>query len=43
MTTPDADKRDLLTLIRESVIGEDQVMETPYGARRVTYAPTVPP
>lgn len=29
---------DLLALIRDSVIGEDHVMETPYGARRVTYA-----
>ncbi len=38
MDTPDADKQDLLALIRESVIGEDHVMETPYGARRVTYA-----
>ena len=28
----------LLRLIRESVIGDDQVMQTPYGARRVTYA-----
>lgn len=28
----------LLRLIRESVIGEDHVMETPYGPRRVTYA-----
>lgn len=34
---PGAD-RDLLTLIRESVIGEDHMMQTPYGARRVTYA-----
>jgi selenocysteine lyase/cysteine desulfurase len=31
-------KQDLLALIRDSVIGEDHVMETPYGARRVTYA-----
>ncbi|MFC6044011.1 aminotransferase class V-fold PLP-dependent enzyme [Nocardioides hankookensis] len=31
-------KDDLLALIRDSVIGEDHVMETPYGARRVTYA-----
>lgn len=29
---------DLLALIRDSVIGEDHVMQTPYGARRVTYA-----
>lgn len=28
----------LLARIRESVIGDDQVMMTPYGARRVTYA-----
>ncbi|MBM6405356.1 aminotransferase class V-fold PLP-dependent enzyme [Phycicoccus sp. CSK15P-2] len=28
----------LLRLIRESVIGEDHVMQTPYGPRRVTYA-----
>src|SRR3954451_2002153 len=32
------DKEALLALIRESVIGDDHVMETPYGARRVTYA-----
>jgi selenocysteine lyase/cysteine desulfurase len=38
VSTPDADKQRLLASIRESVIGEDQVMETPYGARRVTYA-----
>jgi len=28
----------LLRLVRESVIGEDHVMTTPYGRRRVTYA-----
>ena len=28
----------LLRLIRDSVIGEDHVMRTPYGERRVTYA-----
>ena len=28
----------LLRRIRESVIGEDHVMQTPYGLRRVTYA-----
>jgi selenocysteine lyase/cysteine desulfurase len=28
----------LLRRIRESVIGEDQVMDGPYGRRRVTYA-----
>jgi selenocysteine lyase/cysteine desulfurase len=34
-----ADGKDaLLRLIRDSVIGEDHVMQTPYGARRVTYA-----
>ena len=32
------EKEALLALIRDSVIGEDHVMETPYGARRVTYA-----
>ncbi|HEU4810649.1 MAG TPA: aminotransferase class V-fold PLP-dependent enzyme [Nocardioides sp.] len=32
------DKDALLRLIRDSVIGEDHVMETPYGRRRVTYA-----
>ena len=32
------EKQALLALIRDSVIGEDHVMETPYGARRVTYA-----
>src|SRR3954468_14077729 len=33
-----AEREALLALIRESVIGEDHVMETPYGRRRVTYA-----
>ncbi len=28
----------LVRLVRESVIGEDHVMRTPYGERRVTYA-----
>src|SRR3954470_9816305 len=28
----------LIELVRESVIGEDHVMTTPYGPRRVTYA-----
>ncbi len=28
----------LIRLVRESVIGDDQVMRTPYGDRRVTYA-----
>jgi selenocysteine lyase/cysteine desulfurase len=31
-------RHPLVDLIRESVIGEDHVMTTPYGARRVTYA-----
>lgn len=30
--------QDLLDHIRTSVIGDDHVMQTPYGARRVTYA-----
>ena len=34
----EAGKQALLALIRDSVIGEDHVMETPYGRRRVTYA-----
>ncbi len=34
----DRDKAALLQLIRDSVIGEDHLMETPYGRRRVTYA-----
>ncbi|MDX1621686.1 MAG: hypothetical protein R3320_11890, partial [Nitriliruptorales bacterium] len=29
---------DLLELIREAVIGEDEVVMGPYGPRRVTYA-----
>ncbi len=33
-----AEKEALLCLIRDAVIGEDHVMETPYGRRRVTYA-----
>ncbi len=37
MGEPD-DSDALLRLIRDSVIGEDHVMRTPYGARRVTYA-----
>ena len=28
----------LIDLVRESVIGDDHVMITPYGPRRVTYA-----
>lgn len=35
---PDDRAEALLRLIRSSVIGEDHVMQTPYGARRVTYA-----
>jgi selenocysteine lyase/cysteine desulfurase len=35
---PDVEKQSLLRLIRESVIGEDHLMQTPYGLRRVTYA-----
>jgi selenocysteine lyase/cysteine desulfurase len=34
----DGEKQALLRLVRDSVIGEDHVMQTPYGARRVTYA-----
>jgi selenocysteine lyase/cysteine desulfurase len=34
----DVAESPLLELIRRSVIGEDHVMETPYGPRRVTYA-----
>src|SRR5689334_23741087 len=29
---------DLVRLVRDAVIGEDHVMLTPYGRRRVTYA-----
>src|SRR6476620_6201117 len=32
------DRDELLTTIRASVIGDDQVMPGPYGPRRVTYA-----
>ena len=38
MGVVEAEKQALLALIRASVIGEDHVMETPYGRRRVTYA-----
>ena len=40
MSTHDEDVRAeaLLRRVRESVIGEDHVMQTPYGPRRVTYA-----
>ncbi len=34
----DRDREALLRLIRESVIGDDHLMDTPYGRRRVTYA-----
>ncbi|GIF52958.1 selenocysteine lyase/cysteine desulfurase [Asanoa ferruginea] len=34
----DGDEPPLLRLIREGVIGDDQVMWGPYGPRRVTYA-----
>ncbi|HEY9495963.1 MAG TPA: aminotransferase class V-fold PLP-dependent enzyme [Intrasporangium sp.] len=34
----DVSTSDLLATIRESVIGEDQVLPGPYGPRRVTYA-----
>ena len=34
----DRDREALLALVRASVVGEDHVMETPYGRRRVTYA-----
>ncbi|HET6666276.1 MAG TPA: aminotransferase class V-fold PLP-dependent enzyme [Intrasporangium sp.] len=34
----DVSTPDLLETIRESVIGEDQVLPGPYGPRRVTYA-----
>jgi selenocysteine lyase/cysteine desulfurase len=37
-TPPGAREEALLRRIRESVIGEDHVMQTPYGTRRVTYA-----
>ncbi len=33
-----ADGRDLLSLIRDSVIGEDEAVPGPFGPRRVTYA-----
>ena len=36
--TPGAGQEALVRRIRESVIGEDHVMTTPYGRRRVTYA-----
>ena len=36
--SPDAVEPPLLRRIRDSVIGDDQVMHGPYGPRRVTYA-----
>src|SRR4051794_13377320 len=36
--TPDLPEPPLLQRIRDSVIGDDELMEGPYGARRVTYA-----
>src|SRR6478736_2933834 len=38
VTDPASSPDDLLDLIRNSVIGDDQVMHGPYGPRRVTYA-----
>ena len=38
MSTPEFLDTPLLRRIRESVIGDDQVMPGPYGPRRVTYA-----
>jgi selenocysteine lyase/cysteine desulfurase len=35
---PEASTNRLLGRIRESIIGDDQVMDGPYGPRRVTYA-----
>ncbi len=37
-TAADRRAEALLRRVRESVIGEDHVMQTPYGPRRVTYA-----
>ena len=37
-TAPEPREEALVRRIRESVIGEDHVMTTPYGRRRVTYA-----
>jgi selenocysteine lyase/cysteine desulfurase len=34
----DSNSADLLRLIREAVIGDDTMMDGPYGPRRVTYA-----
>ena len=38
MTEPVLQETALLRRVRESVIGDDQVMPGPYGPRRVTYA-----
>lgn len=38
MPLTDEAAADLLHRIREAVIGDDQVMDTPYGPRRITYA-----
>ncbi len=37
-TAADRRAEALLRRVRESVVGEDHVMQTPYGPRRVTYA-----
>ena len=37
-SAPGPREEALVRRIRESVIGEDHVMQTPYGRRRVTYA-----
>src|SRR5512140_240079 len=34
----DAHRRRLIETIRSAIIGDDQVLEGPYGPRRVTYA-----
>jgi len=38
MARPESPEPEILTRIRESVIGDNQLMYSPYGARRVTYA-----
>src|SRR6476469_11058422 len=38
VTDPASSPDDLLDLIRNSVIGDDQVMQGPYGPRRLVYA-----
>ena len=37
-TESTTDSERLLDLVRSSVIGSDEAIETPYGARRITYA-----